>query len=173
MTQETTQQIAIRLIGNAHAPQAAELILSIQQGEFNIPVTLEGQPDLQDIERFFYGGSGGFWGAFEGDRLVGTIGLLPIRDHGGVIRKMFVHKDYRGRPWNIAQQLLETLLAHCRAAGIEDLYLGTVEKLQAAARFYERNGFVKISKASLPPSFPLMSVDNTFYHLHIGKNGSE
>jgi putative acetyltransferase len=78
---------------------------------------------------------------------------------------MFVHATYRGKQWGIAQGLLDNLVRHCRDAGIKDLWLGTIHTMGAAARFYERNGFVKISKDGLPGHFPLMAVDDTFYHL--------
>ena len=78
---------------------------------------------------------------------------------------MFVHAAYRGKQWGIAQGLMDMVVGHCRDAGIKDLWLGTIHTMGAAARFYERNGFVKISKDELPGHFPLMAVDDTFYHL--------
>ena len=110
-------------------------------------------------------------------RLIGTIGLIAIaaREPGntarqpvfGVIRKMFVHKDYRGKPHNIAQRLLDALFAHARTTGIQDLYLGTIHTMEAAARFYTRNAFLPIDRSALPALFPLMSVDDSFYHLTV------
>jgi len=43
------------------------------------------------------------------------------------------------------------------------IFLGTIERLVAARRFYLRNGFVEIAKADLPKNFPLMAVDTLFY----------
>ncbi|UCA62244.1 GNAT family N-acetyltransferase [Chryseobacterium rhizoplanae] len=83
------------------------------------------------------------------------------------MRKMFVKKEFRGKELNIAQILLEILVAFCRENKIDDLYLGTVTVLKAAQRFYERNAFIKIEKENLPEHFPLMSADDIFYHLHI------
>lgn len=154
-------------IGNSFAPQAIELILSIQRLEFHLPVSVEGQPDLLDIDRCYHATGGGFWGAIMDGRLTGTIGLVHIGRHQGVLRKFFVAKDYRGKEKGIAQRLLNALLSHCDSAGIKDIYLGTIDTMKAAARFYEKNGFVRIQKTGLPPTFPLMPVDNVFYHLHL------
>lgn len=154
-------------IGNTFAQPVIGLILPIQQLEFHLPVSVEGQPDLLDIDRSYHATGGGFWGAFMDGRLVGTIGLINIGNHQGVLRKFFVDKDYRGREKGIAQQLLDALLAHCHSAGITDIYLGTIDTMTAAARFYGRNGFLRIQKNRLPPTFPLMPVDNVFYHLHV------
>lgn len=157
----------IEPLGNAYCDRIAGLILPIQQIEFNVPVTIEDQPDLLDIETNYHRTGGGFWGAKQGGELVGTIGLIAIGHHAGTIRKMFVRKEFRGKELGIAQRLLQILIEHCKAHEITDLYLGTVDRLQAAIRFYERNGFIRVSRSELPESFPIMPVDNTFYHLHI------
>jgi len=159
----------IRRLTNANSDQVVDLILYIQQIEFGVPIRLEDQPDLLDIETFYKGSGGDMWGAFVDDQLVGTIALIANGHQAGTIRKMFVKKEYRGKEWGIAQQLLETLLEYCESHEITDLYLGTIEILKAACRFYERNGFFRIDKADLPSYFPLMAVDNTFYTIHLTK----
>ena len=50
-----------------------------------------------------------------------------------------------------------------RQKGIDEIFLGTFDKLEAAQRFYCRNGFELIPKQSLPAAFPLMQVDNRFF----------
>jgi putative acetyltransferase len=160
------QQITILPLSNADRDPVAALILPIQQQEFNVPITLADQPDLMDLENFYFHPGGHFWGASVDGELVGTIGLLaPGRI--GVIRKMFVKAAYRGKEWSIAQQLLNSLIEYARTHGINDIYLGTIDRMKAAHRFYERNGFKSIPKDLLPAEFPLMQVDNTFYHLQI------
>ena len=42
--------------------------------------------------------------------------------------------------------------------------------MKAAHRFYERNGFRRINKDDLPSYFPLVGVDNVFYHAHLSKS---
>ncbi|WP_291906396.1 GNAT family N-acetyltransferase [Chitinophaga sp. CB10] len=133
----------IRLIYNDACQQVIDLILPIQQIEFNVPVTVEDQPDLRDLERNYHQGGGGFWGAFLDGELVGTIALINTGHHAGAIRKMFVKKEFRGKELGLAQALLETLLAYSRQAGITDLYLGTVEQLKAALRFTSAMGLCR------------------------------
>ncbi|HEY4338073.1 MAG TPA: GNAT family N-acetyltransferase [Puia sp.] len=160
-------QLIILPLSNAHRDVAAALILPIQQQEFNVPITLADQPDLLDLEAAYFRPGGHFWGAFIDEELAGTIGLLAPAASFGVIRKMFVKSEFRGKPWSIAQRLLETLVAHARQSGMEHLYLGTISRMHAAHRFYERNGFTLIAKSRLPAAFPLMSVDDTFYQLSL------
>jgi len=160
-------KLQIQPIGNSYSKQAIDLILTIQQKEFNIPITIEDQPDLLQIESFYTEGGGNFWGAFVEGELVGSIALVKFDERAGAIRKMFVKKEFRGKELNIAQELLEVLISFCREKGIDDLYLGTITVLKAAQRFYERNHFVKIEKENLPVKFPLMSADDVFYYLNI------
>ncbi|MBF4491250.1 GNAT family N-acetyltransferase [Flavobacterium sp. MR2016-29] len=156
-------------IENKYADAIIDLVLNIQQKEFNVAITLEDQPDLLNITNFYYASGGGFWGAFVNDELVGTIALVKFSDHEAAIRKMFVKKEFRGKEFSIAQQLLQTLIDYCKENQIDDLYLGTVSILEAALRFYERNEFERIEKEALPKSFPVMSADNVFCHLPLKK----
>jgi GNAT superfamily N-acetyltransferase len=161
------QKLLITPLFNDSTEQILNLILPIQQLEFNVPLTREAQPDLLDIEAFYHQAGGGFWGATANGELVGTIALLAIGHQAGAVRKMFVKKEYRGKDLGIAQLLLNTLLTDCRAKGITDVYLSTVDVLKAAQRFYERNGFERQQSAQMPPYFPRMAVDNVYYHLHL------
>lgn len=167
-------EMTISPVYNDYCKQIQDLILPIQQIEFNVPVTLAGQPDLLDIETNYHKQGGGFWAALDrskeaGSQLAGTIGLINAGQHIGVIRKMFVKKEYRGKEIGIGQNLLNTLISYCNTHQITDLYLGTVEILKAAHRFYEKNGFQEINIDELPAVFPRMMADNKFYHLNLGQ----
>ncbi|UWY26844.1 GNAT family N-acetyltransferase [Flavobacterium sp. TR2] len=157
----------IQTIQNEYENEIVDLILNIQQKEFNVPITLEDQPDLLDIQNFYFKSGGTFLGAFIDGKLVGTIALVKFNPEAAAIRKMFVKKEFRGKEFQIAQQLLERLVAYSKENGIKNLYLGTVSLLQAALRFYEKNDFIRIQKEALPADFPLMKPDNVFCHLKL------
>ncbi|TDO23842.1 GNAT family N-acetyltransferase [Pedobacter duraquae] len=159
--------LTIKPIFNDDCQHVIDLVLPIQQIEFNVPVTIEDQPDLLDIETYYQKEGGNFWGAKINGELVGTIALLNIGHNAGALRKMFVKKEFRGRDYGIAQQLLKTLIAYCNSENITDIYLGTVDVLKAAHRFYEKNAFNPVAVANLPAYFPRMTADNRFYHLHL------
>jgi N-acetylglutamate synthase-like GNAT family acetyltransferase len=146
-----------------HQAGVIDVIRPIQQSEFGFSISLEDQPDLSDIPGFYQRGSGNFWVALAGTRVVGTLSLLDIGNAQGALRKMFVRAEYRGPEHQVARRLLETLTAWCREKQIHEVFLGTTAKFVAAHRFYEKNGFVEIRKADLPPAFPLMSLDTRFY----------
>jgi N-acetylglutamate synthase-like GNAT family acetyltransferase len=155
--------IEIVPFASQHVEGVGALIVGIQRDEFQIPITVEDQPDLQEIPAFYQQGVGNFWVAISEGEVVGTVALLDLGHHQGALRKMFVHASYRGPQHGVSARLLDTLLEWSRARGVRDVYLGTTEKFLAAHRFYERNGFQQIAANELPPSFPKMAVDSRFY----------
>ena len=161
--------ITIQPFTNQDTNKIVDLILNIQQNEFQVPITINEQQDLLNIPSFYQHGKGNFWVAKSDEEVVGTIALIDCGENVGTIRKMFVKKEFRGREYGIAQRLLDILEASSRENGIKNLYLGTLERLQAAIRFYERNGFTLIEKQNLPSVFPLMAVDTHFFEKEILK----
>jgi len=146
-----------------HATGVVEVILPIQQSEFGIPITLENQPDLQDIPAFYQHGRGNFWVALHASQVIGTIALLDIGARQAALRKLFVSAEYRGPAFGIAKRLLDTLVTWCCDHDISDVYLGTTVNFLAAHRFYEKNGFHEVPQTALPQRFPVMAVDKKFY----------
>ncbi|NQE47192.1 GNAT family N-acetyltransferase [Herbaspirillum rubrisubalbicans] len=157
--------IEILAFAPQHAQGVVELILPIQQQEFDIPITLEGQPDLKDIAGFYQKGLGNFWVALDAGKVVGSISLLDIGNQQVALRKMFVAASHRGKEHGTAVRLLEGALAWAREQGVHQVFLGTTAKFLAAHRFYEKNGFRLIEKTDLPAAFPVMTVDTRFYAL--------
>ncbi|MDQ0968562.1 GNAT superfamily N-acetyltransferase [Flavobacterium sp. W4I14] len=158
----------IERLDNQSCEAIIGLILPIQQIEFNVDIDLAAQPDLLDIEKNYDGSGGAFWGAKLNGELIGTIALIAVPEHqSGAIRKMFVKKEFRGKDLGVAQVLLKTLLAYCEDNNLNEVYLGTKDILQAACRFYERNGFKSVAMENLPVYFPRMAVDNVFYSLDL------
>ena len=147
--------------------QVVDLILEIQRDEFGIQISAAQQPDLMQIPTYYQVGSGNFWLAISGADVVGTISLLDIGSCQGALRKMFVHPEYRGHEAGTATQLLDTLISWSAAHSVKELFLGTTSQFLAAHRFYEKNGFREIAKASLPGAFPIMEVDTKFYHRRV------
>lgn len=160
-------EICIQPFSQAFQQPVIDLIVGIQSGEFGVDITAEDQPDLNNIPNYYQTGSGNFWIALEGNKVVGTISLLDIGNHQVALRKMFVAKNYRGKPLNIAQNLVNTGKSWCQSHHITDIFLGTVPAYHAAHRFYEKHGFKRIEPGSLPTKFPIMEVDKYFYWLLI------
>jgi len=144
------------------------LILPIQQGEFGLPVTDAGQPDLRRIAEVYQREGGGFWVATNAEgAVVGTVGLLDFGGGGAALRKMYVRADHRGD--GTARRLLEALIRHARAAGLGAIFLGTADTLLAAHAFYRKHGFAEVAAEALPDAFPRVPVDTRFYRLELDR----
>ena len=152
---------------DAYQQGVIDLILTIQTQEFDIPVTIKDQPDLENIPDFYQQKAGNFWVALVDKQVVGSIALIDIGNGQSALRKMFVAKAYRGKDKGIAQALMDTVMDWCRVKNISEIYLGTVSILIAAQRFYTRNGFAEIAKEDLPKAFPLMVVDTHFFSIKL------
>ena len=161
------QEILIAPFSDADQQGVLNVILPIQQREFGIPITAADQPDLTDIPEFYQSGTGGFWVARSNGEVVGTVGLKDIGSGQTALRKMFVAAPFRGRELGVAGKLLDVLLAHARAKGVAEIFLGTTDKFLTAHRFYEKRNFKELQKAGLPKAFPVMAVDSKFYVLHV------
>lgn len=147
-----------------HRQGIIDLILSIQQIEFKIPITLEDQPDLQIIPQVYQQGRGNFWVATnEENRVIGSIAFIEFPGKRVALRKMFVAAEYRGKTYGLAQTLLNRALEWCTEKQIRSIWLGTIPKLEAAVKFYEKNGFERIAAENLPSEFPRMAVDTLFF----------
>ena len=150
---------------SGHQQGVVSLISGIQRGEFGLAITPQDQPDLMDIPGFYVGGRLGpglFLVAVDPDgEVCGSIALLNLGGGQGALRKMFVRAQSRGT--GLAAALLGALFDWCRVAGVYEIFLGTTERFLAAHRFYEKHGFIRIEKGSLPPAFPVMAVDSVFY----------
>jgi len=141
-----------------------DLILPIQQIEFQVPITLEDQPDLLQIPEVYQHGNGNFWVATNSEnRVVGTIAFIGFGGNRVALRKMFVAADYRGKTYGLAQKLMDLSLDWCHEKQIESIWLGTIPRLEAAVRFYQKNGFDEVAAENLPLEFPRMPVDTLFF----------
>jgi N-acetylglutamate synthase-like GNAT family acetyltransferase len=160
-------EVIIETYTEIYKNRIADLILNIQNEEFGIPITLDQQPDLNEIPKFYQAANGNFWIAKIEDKLIGTIALLDIGNGKTALRKMFVDRNYRGKEFGIGQKLLNTLFAWAKQKSITQIYLGTTEKFIGAQRFYEKNGFLEIQKQTLPKEFPVMDVDVKFYKFSV------
>lgn len=89
-------------------------------------------------------GSGAAFGAFDGDRLVGTVAMeyatKPKTRHKGLLIGMFVRDEFRGH--GAGRALVQAALAHARARpGTLTVNLTVTEGNAAALELYRRCGF--------------------------------
>jgi len=143
-----------------YSEATVKFILDILEGEFGI--TGEERPDLYKIPEIYQKKKSNFWLAMENNEIVGTAALADYGKNQGYLKRMYVGKEFRGT--GLAKKLLDTVLAFAREKGFEEIYLGTVPEMAAANKFYQRNGFKRVSK--IPAALPECG-DAIFYVLKI------
>lgn len=107
-----------------------------------------------------------YWVAEHASTVVGTIGMNHTNGYA-VLKRMFLKKHFRGKEKGIAGLLLQTAFDWCRENSIHSVYLGTMERFNAAQTFYEKKGFRRISENELPDGFVSNPVDDIFYKLDL------
>jgi GNAT superfamily N-acetyltransferase len=144
-----------------YAAPVVELVHGILRDELGFAADASHQPDLLDVPRHYGAAASNFWLALDGTRLVGTTGFVDLGSNRGLLRKMFVRRDFRGA--GVALLLLDNAVQWAREHGCSTMYLGTNSKFHAAQRFYEKHGFVQVAPESLPASVPRLNLRDRFY----------
>ncbi|RMF58306.1 MAG: GNAT family N-acetyltransferase [Calditrichaeota bacterium] len=85
----------------------------------------------------------GFLLAYEGARLVGTVGVESYGEVG-LLRSLAVTEEYRNR--GVGARLVEAAVASAREQGIRTLYLLTT----TAKGYFARHGFRSVSREEVP-----------------------
>jgi N-acetylglutamate synthase-like GNAT family acetyltransferase len=131
--------------------EVADLILSIQNGEAGLALTLADQPDLLDIDHHYR--AGGFWIAVDGVEvaIVGTIGLLTFGSIA-VPKKFFVSASRRGSGC-AATKLFDSLMMRATDLTLTDIVLDTPSVATRSHDFDARNGFERARAENLPTEY--------------------
>lgn len=146
---ERCEKMEIVTYNEIYKHEVIQLILDIQNQEAGIGLSLEEQPDLNDIETFYMKSGGGFWTALNDENeVIGTIGLINKKNGCGVLKKFFVRSDYRSQ--KVGFRLYRKLIDFCLANQFDTLILDTPSVAKTSHKFYERNGFFRIVKEELP-----------------------
>ena len=98
--------------------------------------------DLADIERSYFVRGGAFFVLEDQNgSIIGVYGLYPLENQTCELRKMYLHKDYRGK--GLGKLLLDSALTQARESGFKRVALETASVLTEAIALYESYGFEK------------------------------
>ncbi|MFL5616900.1 MAG: GNAT family N-acetyltransferase [Gemmatimonadaceae bacterium] len=103
---------------------------------------------------------GAIWLAQANGEAIGCVALRPLPDGIGEVKRMYVEAAWRGN--GVGRALLQTLIAHARALGYQQLRLGTITEMTAARSLYQSLGFVPIDRYRADEM-----VDTEFYELEL------
>lgn len=129
--------------------EIAALILTIQRDEIGLDVPIQEQPELLNIARSYRNGK--FWVALAADAIVGTVGMMRY-DAAGVLKKLFVHQDFRG-PGGVSQALYERAIDWAARHKLAAIFLDTPSVATRSHAFYRRRGFRIVDRSELPERY--------------------
>jgi N-acetylglutamate synthase-like GNAT family acetyltransferase len=150
----------IRLYKKSDKAEIDKMIDSIST-EFELPISNPNKANVTLLDKY--------WISLYNNEIVGTIGILKIEGKFSILKKMFVKREYRGKEYKTASLLLNKVFDWCNSQNIDTIYLGTMSQFKAAHKFYEKNGFERISINKLPSSFVTNPIDDIFYKKRIEK----
>lgn len=142
------------------------LILNIQNIEFDVDIQLEEQPDIQDIHQYFTTSGGNFWLALDDhEKLIGTIGLQALTPQMAILKKFFVNSEYRGH--KVGKALYDELLNFAEINNFLEIFLDTPSKATQSHQFYRKAGFEEIPKQQLPVVYKYPDRNSLIFRLKL------
>ncbi len=108
-----------------------------------------------------------YWVALNKKRVIGTIGVVMVKNEFTILKRMMLEKSFRGEACGISKLLLQTAISWCAQNNINEIFLGTMNQFKAAQMFYEKNGFRKVLRTELPEKFLANPLDTVFFQLKL------
>lgn len=126
--------------------------------EFEEPIYTKESKKIVDVYKL---SNNKFWVALNGNNVIGTLGIVRLKNKNIILKSMFLEKKYRGK--GISQLLLDHVINWESQNDCMQIYLGTMLQFKAAQQFYEKNGFTKCTPEELPADFIINPLDTIFY----------
>ena len=162
---EGEPKVEIIEYSDEYKEQVKDLIFDVYEKERGRHSTT-GRPDLNQIKEIYQDDNGNFWVAIESGKVIGTIGLINQGEERASMHRFAVAKNFRGK--GVSAKLYSAFLKFAANHGYKKIFLGTTSDAQAAIKFYERHGFIKID--SVPEDLVkrlYLTRDHIFYELDL------
>ena len=139
----------IRVFKEADSNQVRKLINSIMRQEFSDEEKVYFQDDLQNISKTYGGEKEVFFVAEEANDIIGTVAIKEEEDGVALLRRLFVHSDYRSRKYG--QTLLEKAIHFCQQQHYRIINFRSTNRMKPAIELCKKNGFHERAKIDLGP----------------------
>ena len=130
----------LRLANNTDREDITRLVFDVLKEYGLKPDPASTDADLKDIESSYFERGGTFLVLAEKDgSILGAYGLYPMENQTCELRKMYLHKAYRGQ--GLGKLLMEDALSRARQLGFSKMVLETASVLTEAIALYKHYGF--------------------------------
>jgi len=168
---EQEPKIEITEYSGQYKEQIVRLINDVYENEIG-QHSESGRPDLDKISEVYQKENGNFWVALDGEKVIGTIGLINQGEQRASLHRFCVAKRFRGK--GVSNRLFSTFLGFAYDKDYEKIFLSTWAGAKAANKFYTKNGFKRIE--FLPEDLSHRSYfvhDKVFYGLDLKEVNKE
>ena len=132
----------IRPVSNADVGAVTELIYTVLEEYGLQPDPDDTDADLKDLESNYINNGGSFDVLLNySGQIVGTVGILKLKEHECELRKMYLDSSERGK--GNGKLLLEHGLNRAKELGFNRVVLETATVLKEAISLYRKYGFKK------------------------------
>jgi putative acetyltransferase len=140
---------SLRSATNRDGPEITTLVFSILASYGLSSDHRSTDADLSDIQAYYHDSGGCFDVLVDNSagKIIGTVGLHPMKEGMVELRKMYLHASYRGR--GLGRFLLEHALTQARRRRFDSVFLETSSVLREALCLYQSAGFQKCSSEHL------------------------
>ena len=132
----------LRPADNRDREDIARLVFGVLKEYGLKPDPASTDADLDDIESSYFKRGGTFLVLEEKDGpIIGAYGLFPLEEKMCELRKMYLHKAYRGK--GLGKFLMDDALARAKHLGFKKMVLETASVLKEAIALYKHYGFTE------------------------------
>jgi GNAT superfamily N-acetyltransferase len=139
---------AIQRLDAGHSVEAGDLVAGVLENEFPDAADICHGDDTSDLFQSYSDPGRVAWVGVAHGRVVGVIAVGEQDSSALVLRRFYVHVDWRGT--GLSQALLDTFHAWAVKESYQELVLTTHETMERAQRFYERNQYLRCEDVRTP-----------------------
>ena len=137
----------IRPIQPDDAKDVKSLISNIMIDEFSNEIIAYTYDDLDNLAEHYGGKREIFLIAEKNGKIIGTVAIKEDGDRMALLRRIFVHKDYRGKGYGA--KLLAKVMEFCFEHNYKTVTFRGTDKMQTALQLCLKNGFKKSNISEL------------------------
>jgi putative acetyltransferase len=139
--------VPLRQFQEKDGPQVKELVNSILFKEFSLSSKVYQLDDLDSISKAYNGPRDIFYVLEEDNKIVGTVGVKEDTKQVALLRRMYIHNNYRGRGYG--SLLINAAIDFCKNNNYRQIVFRSTNQMQDAISLCLRKGFSEQEKLNL------------------------